>query len=113
MPVTHYVRIATLIFDFGPSTGRAIRSALAHVRFGSEADICSAKGHVRFTPNSERDSGHAANGRVCFTPQKRTVKRALPSLLSQAPFPPTTERAFRFPFADPKFLHRAPPPRGF
>jgi hypothetical protein len=27
------------------------------VRFGSLADICSAKGHVRFTPNSDRKSG--------------------------------------------------------
>ena len=26
----------------------------AHVRFGSKADMCSAKGHVRFTP----ESGH-------------------------------------------------------
>src|SRR5262245_645119 len=29
----------------------------AHVRFGSLADICSAKRHVRFTPNSDRESG--------------------------------------------------------
>ena len=27
--------------------------ALLHVRFGSEADICGAKGHVRFTPESD------------------------------------------------------------
>jgi len=27
-----------------------------HVHFGSLADICSAKGHVRFTPNSDRES---------------------------------------------------------
>ena len=27
------------------------------VRFGSLADICAAKGHVRFTPNSDRESG--------------------------------------------------------
>jgi hypothetical protein len=31
-----------------------------HVRFGSQADMCSAKRHVRFTPNSDRKSGHAA-----------------------------------------------------
>jgi hypothetical protein len=31
-----------------------------HVRFGSKADICSAKWHVRFAPNSDRKSGHAA-----------------------------------------------------
>lgn len=28
------------------------------VRFGSQADMCSAQGHVRFTPNSDRESGH-------------------------------------------------------
>jgi hypothetical protein len=27
-----------------------------NVRFGSKADICSAKRHVRFTPNSDRES---------------------------------------------------------
>src|SRR5262249_40165569 len=27
-----------------------------HVRFGSKADICSAKRHVCFTPNSDRES---------------------------------------------------------
>jgi hypothetical protein len=27
------------------------------VRFGSKADMCSAKGHVRFTPNSDRKIG--------------------------------------------------------
>src|SRR5262245_12374530 len=26
-------------------------------RFGSKADICSAQAHVRFTPNSDRESG--------------------------------------------------------
>jgi len=30
----------------------------ADVRFGSEADICSAKAHVRFTPESDRKSRH-------------------------------------------------------
>jgi hypothetical protein len=29
----------------------------AHVRFGSLADICAAKSDVRFTPNSDRESG--------------------------------------------------------
>src|SRR5262249_28121840 len=28
-----------------------------HVRFGSEADICGAQSHVRFTPDSDRKSG--------------------------------------------------------
>jgi hypothetical protein len=27
------------------------------VRFGSKADMCNAKRHVRFTPNSDRKSG--------------------------------------------------------
>jgi hypothetical protein len=29
-----------------------------HVRFGSLADMCNAKRDVRFTPNSDRESGH-------------------------------------------------------
>ena len=29
-----------------------------NVRFGSKADMCAATGHVRFTPNSDRESGH-------------------------------------------------------
>jgi hypothetical protein len=31
-----------------------------YVRFGSFADICSATEHVRFTPDSDRESRHAA-----------------------------------------------------
>jgi hypothetical protein len=30
------------------------------VRFGSKADICGATSHVRFTPNSDRESGFPA-----------------------------------------------------
>ncbi|MGB8745082.1 MAG: hypothetical protein WCD54_03820, partial [Pseudolabrys sp.] len=30
-----------------------------NVRFGSEADICSAKGHVRFTPESDAECVHS------------------------------------------------------
>jgi hypothetical protein len=33
---------------------------LADVRFGSKADMCSAKRHVRFTP----ESGHSAAGQI-------------------------------------------------
>lgn len=36
----------------------------ANVRFGSLADICSAKRHVRFNPDSGRKSGHPANGKA-------------------------------------------------
>src|SRR5215510_15462685 len=32
--------------------------AQAHVRFGSKADICAAKSDARFTPYSDRKSGH-------------------------------------------------------
>jgi hypothetical protein len=28
-----------------------------YVRFGSKADMCGAKRHVRFAPNSDRESG--------------------------------------------------------
>src|SRR5262245_59656442 len=31
---------------------------VGHVRFGSKADICTAIGHVRFTPNSDRERRH-------------------------------------------------------
>src|SRR5262245_19504852 len=37
------------------------------VRFGSKADMCGATSHVRFTPNSDRESGFPANGHVRFT----------------------------------------------
>jgi len=55
----------------------------ANVRFGSKADICSAPTNVRFTPKSDRESGHvpmvmfalppkadmcSARGHVCFGP---------------------------------------------
>ncbi|MGC2220444.1 MAG: hypothetical protein WA645_22685, partial [Pseudolabrys sp.] len=39
-----------------PSRGDA-----AYVRFGSNADICAAKRHVRFTPNS----GHVQCNSAC------------------------------------------------
>src|SRR5262249_55989918 len=39
----------------------------SYVRFGSKADMCSARAHVRFTPNSDRESGH-----------RQTVRSALP-----------------------------------
>jgi DNA-binding NtrC family response regulator len=37
------------------------RAGQVNVRFGSKADICTAIGHVRFTPNSDRESGHVGN----------------------------------------------------
>ena len=47
---------------------------LANVRFGSEADICAATIHVRFTPNSDRESRTPATGHVCFTPESGHVQ---------------------------------------
>jgi len=44
-----------------------IDGTTSNVRFGSEADICSAKSDVRFAPNSDRKSGH-----------QQTVMSALP-----------------------------------
>ena len=38
------------------------RSHSANVRFGSKADMCGAPTHVRFTPNSDRKSGHLLVG---------------------------------------------------
>jgi hypothetical protein len=38
----------------------ALRTLVAwgvDVRFGSKADVCGATAHVRFTPNSDRESG--------------------------------------------------------
>jgi len=32
-------------------------SAVPNVRFGSQADICDAKAHVRFAPNRDRERG--------------------------------------------------------
>ena len=53
----------------------------AYVRFGSLADICSAKGHVRFAPNSDRESGFPANGHVRFTPESGHVRCTRPCLI--------------------------------
>ena len=44
----------------GLSRESATRQLLS-VRFGSKADICSAKGHVRFTP----ESGHVQSDQGC------------------------------------------------
>ena len=41
------------------------------VRFGSKADICTAKRHVRFTPNSDRESGLPKKFMSAY-PRKRT-----------------------------------------
>ena len=48
----------------------------AYVRFGSLADICSAKGHVRFAPNSDRERGFSQKGHVAL-PLKADMCAAL------------------------------------
>jgi hypothetical protein len=48
----------------------------AYVRFGSQADICSAKSHVRFATNSDRESGLRQTA-MSALPQKRTCAVAL------------------------------------
>jgi hypothetical protein len=40
--------------------------ATEHVRFGSKADMCAAEQHVRFTPNSDRESGHESRCAVHY-----------------------------------------------
>src|SRR5262245_36764193 len=40
-----------------------------NVRFGSKADICAAPDHVRFTPNSDRESGHPQKVMSAFPPK--------------------------------------------
>jgi len=47
------------------------------VRFGSLADICSANGNDRFTPNSDRESGQQARAMSAY-PRKRTCALQLP-----------------------------------
>jgi len=40
-----------------------------NVRFGSKADMCGAKRHVRFTPNSDRESGLPQKVVSALTPE--------------------------------------------
>src|SRR5262245_60674069 len=64
----------------------------ANVRFGSKADICGANSHVRFTPNSDRESRHlpkvmsalppkadicGAQAHVCFGPKADSCTAAI------------------------------------
>jgi hypothetical protein len=51
-----------------------------HVRFGSQANICGAMSHVRFTPESDSESGPRKV--MSALPQKRTcaVRLAMSAL---------------------------------
>ena len=64
------------------SIGRVDAGNTTDVRFGSKADICSAKAHVRFTPKSghvrctsqcplSANSGHSARRTLCQTDEKQ------------------------------------------
>jgi hypothetical protein len=55
--------------DFGDIWQR--KSGALHVRFGSLADICSAQGHVRFTP----ESGHGRCKNKCSVSAKSGPSR--------------------------------------
>jgi hypothetical protein len=46
------------VYDFSTfnRSGQSTLDGALDVRFGSKADICSAKERVRFTPNSDRES---------------------------------------------------------
>jgi hypothetical protein len=76
---------ARFALDIGPTRMELDRR---DVRFGSLANICSAKGHVRFAPNSDRESGFpqrtmsalppkadkcGALSHVCFGPEADIV----------------------------------------
>src|SRR5262245_63726959 len=55
----------------GHKVGHKLAQRPTNVRFGSKADICVATSHVRFTLNSDRESGFRK--RSCpLCPQKRT-----------------------------------------
>src|SRR5215467_6137572 len=47
------------------------RPAQSHVRFGSKADMCAAKRHVCFTPNSDRESDFRKRSCLLY-PRKQT-----------------------------------------
>jgi hypothetical protein len=53
---------------FYTATVRAATLA-RNVRFGSAADMCAAKSHVRFTPNSDRESGPSQKAMSALHPK--------------------------------------------
>jgi hypothetical protein len=48
------------------------------VRFGSKADICSASAHVRFTPNSDRESGFSQKVMSALPPKADICSALVP-----------------------------------
>jgi hypothetical protein len=65
-------RLRSVMVAITTSARKGAGITKAHVRFGSKADICSAKRHVRFTPKS----GHV-NKLMSALGQKRTFAVAL------------------------------------
>ena len=66
----------------------------SHVRFGSLADICTAIGHVRFIPESDRESGFPQKS-MSALPRKRTCAVQLGmSAMGQNPRARATALAF-------------------
>jgi hypothetical protein len=53
------------------------------VRFGSEADICGAPTHVRFTPNSDRESGLRQTVMLLYLSKRTYAVQWLKSALGQ------------------------------
>jgi hypothetical protein len=76
------IAATNIVLDANGNRVEHHRSSSVDVRFGSSADICAAQRHVRFTPNSDRESGHqqtvmsalppkadvCANTNVCYGP---------------------------------------------
>jgi hypothetical protein len=58
----------------------------ANVRFGSKADICAAKGHVRFASNSDRKSGRRMSAAVSML--FRQWEKASPNGVAGVPMGP-------------------------
>jgi hypothetical protein len=57
--------------------------AAANVRFGSKADMCGAKGDVRFIPNSDRESGFLHKIMSALPPKADMSMHLLMSALGQ------------------------------
>jgi hypothetical protein len=70
---------------YRPQTVSVAWAGAQDVRFGSEADMCSAQAQARFTPNSDRESGFPQTAHVRFTPQSGHVLQLGMSAMGQKP----------------------------
>jgi hypothetical protein len=48
---------------------QALNTLVVNVRFGSKADMCGAKSDVRFTPDSDRESGFPQTAMSALPPK--------------------------------------------